>query len=341
VVRPPLAVVHGIWDDDRLWETFSPLVWGTNANDPRFSIFRVNFGDNVSALVEATHPPYANVVRRKILRSALGFEHNAGIVQKSIRRELEVFKTGKNPAGISVAAVQVDVVAHSMGGAVTRTMPLLPDFRLGHTYGQGVVHKLVTVDTPHKGSVLATLLTAQMQKREYCVANFLGYRGGNVVLRDARLRGLGLISGAVADLVHKVPSEALQRMNRPGGHRIPTATVVGVFTNWASLTHSLGTGALHQDCPDDTLARHMTEELWKTLFTADDGTLIDSDGVVGVDSQDPNGTGRHFSSYVHSIGMVNLGFAEPKIISNGEVPTRVIFLLNTPLSNTNHYRMMP
>jgi hypothetical protein len=271
----------------------------------------------------------------KTTGSALGFEYNAGVVQQQIRQHLAVFKTGRNPAAMSVAAVQVDVVAHSMGGNVTRTMPLLRDFVLGNTFGQGVVHKLITLDTPHTGSTLARLLVTQMMGGHYCVPYFLADWSTNIVLRTATLRGVGTVSGAVRDLVDYYPSDALQRMDSQRIHQIPTATVAGVYTNWASLTGNIATNLLHEICPQDLLAQHLTEQSWKTLFAGD------SDATVAVSSQDPFGTGRHFQNYVHSSGMVKLGFAPPVIVSNGEVASHVISLLNKPLSDTQNYKKLP
>jgi hypothetical protein len=335
VVRPPVAAVHGIWDDDGLWKTFQPLVWGTGNSDPRFAIFRINYGQNVSGLIQETFPHYAESIRVKTTGSALGFEYNAGVVQKRIREELQVFKTGRNPANMSVAAVQVDVVAHSMGGDVTRTMPLLPDFLQGNTYGEGIVHKLITVDTPHKGAVLATALVSQMSHGHFSVPLFLGNWSTNVVLRSATLRDGRTVSGAVGDLVHNTPSAALQRMDAQRVRQIPTAFVAGAYTNWANLTGNIVTNFVKSQCQGDALAAQLTANGWPALFGEE------SDATVGMSSQDPFSRGRHFPGYVHSSGMVKLGFAPPTIISNGEVATQVISLLNTPMSDTQTYMKLP
>src|ERR1041385_8212230 len=48
-----------------------------------------------------------------------------------------------------IAATRVDVVAHSMGGLITRKIV---------ASGNDLVHKLITLDTPHAGSLLADWL---------------------------------------------------------------------------------------------------------------------------------------------------------------------------------------
>jgi hypothetical protein len=52
--------------------------------------------------------------------------------------------------------VQADVVAHSMGGDIARTMAGLSNFTSQSNYGLGPIHKLITIGTPHLGTPLAT-----------------------------------------------------------------------------------------------------------------------------------------------------------------------------------------
>jgi pimeloyl-ACP methyl ester carboxylesterase len=338
-----VAVIHGLWGDDSLWQEFRPLVWGTDQSDPRFAVFRINYGGNIGAQVAETQPHYAAATQAKTTGSALGFERNAGEAQSQIRRQLATFKNGRNPAAMSVAAVQVDVIGHSMGGNVTRTMPLLRDFLQGNTYGQGIVHKLITVDTPHRGSTLANLLVGQIRGGHFCVPFFLADWGKSVVLRSATLRDGSTVSGAVGDLVPG--SDAQQRMDGQRVRQIPTATVAGVYTNWSYLSgHDVGglpvpnfaVNLLHETCKLDALALSLNQVTWPTLFGED------SDATVGLSSQDPFNVGRHFQNYVHSPGMVSLGFAPPPIISSengGEVAAHVISLLNKPLSDTAYMKL--
>ena len=66
---------------------------------------------------------------------------------------IEDFRSQKN-----AAAAQADVVAHSMGGDVTRTLLNLDGYAGTDSFGTGVVHKLITIGTPYLGSPLAVQL---------------------------------------------------------------------------------------------------------------------------------------------------------------------------------------
>jgi esterase/lipase superfamily enzyme len=62
-----------------------------------------------------------NVNVNNISANALGFSFNAPIVLKQIRQQISEFEQSQ-----AVAAVQADVVAHSMGGDIVRTMVIHP-----------------------------------------------------------------------------------------------------------------------------------------------------------------------------------------------------------------------
>jgi uncharacterized membrane protein len=347
VVRPPLAMLHGQFADELLWKNFRPLVGGPDniyaANDPRFAILRIPFGENIGARIApkppypATNPLYPPDIIANTTASAMGFEFGAKLVQERVRQKLATFKTGRNPPGLSVAAVQADFVVHSMGGNVTRTMPLLPDFLQGNTYGQGIVHKLITIDTPHKGSVLATELVRQMSAGHDAVPFFLGRLGGSVALRWAYVDGRRQ-NGSVADLVQNPPSPAIQATDTQTIHQIPTAFIAGKYIDWPYLQGGLRIGVFRNYCQGDALAAQLTPTGWPALFGED------NDGTVGMTSQDPFTMARRFPGYVHSDGMTSLGFKGPTIISNengGEVALHTISLLNKPVWDTQTYKKLP
>jgi pimeloyl-ACP methyl ester carboxylesterase len=128
IFRPPVVLIHGIWASVSSWDHFSTLL-----KDPRFKdgIYKADY--------ESTH---ADSVTK-----------NASIVQYQLGKFITSF-AAKN----SIAAVQADVVTHSMGGLVARTMVLNSDFFSSSNYKKGPIHKLITIDTPHNGSQLAKVL---------------------------------------------------------------------------------------------------------------------------------------------------------------------------------------
>jgi hypothetical protein len=68
------------------------------------------------------------------------------------------FRKGSNPLGKPIAASQLDIIAHSMGGLVSRQVTSLLDFKNDINYQKGIMHKLVTIGTPHRGTPLVNLM---------------------------------------------------------------------------------------------------------------------------------------------------------------------------------------
>jgi len=128
IVRPPVVLIHGIWGSAASWQSF-PL-----ASDPRFTTYKVDYGDTSGDAIDVN-----------TLRVAMQLFGKAGYLQE--------FKTSAD-----VAAVQFDAITHSMGGLIVRNMAKYPLFLNGTNYRQGYIHKLVTLDTPHLGSQFADIL---------------------------------------------------------------------------------------------------------------------------------------------------------------------------------------
>jgi hypothetical protein len=118
----------------------------------------------------------------------------------------------------NVAAVQAELVAHSMGGLVTRTMALDTKFLNDSTYptfGKGPVRRLITIGSPHQGTRLANYLPGTRCIRGY-------------------FEDLGmLIAGGIQDLA--VGSTALQRLNGGTQTAFPVHTIVGLASNGQRL----------------------------------------------------------------------------------------------------------
>lgn len=123
IVRPPVVFVHGLWSGPATW-TF-PL-----ATDSRFV--------STTADYESTNASH--------------FDQNGEVVPKYVRKALEAMRERK------YAAVQVDLVGHSMGGLLSRIWTTAENYERDDNFGEGDVHKLMTLDTPHTGSPLGNLL---------------------------------------------------------------------------------------------------------------------------------------------------------------------------------------
>ncbi len=110
ILRPPVVLVHGLWGNPDDWKNFTPLI-----NDSRFFVKRVDYNDPVPGVI-VSDPLYLPLDVRK---SAVGFSYNSPYVNDRIRQRIADFRHSKN-----AAAVTADVVAHSMGGNIVRTMRL-------------------------------------------------------------------------------------------------------------------------------------------------------------------------------------------------------------------------
>ncbi|MFN7942022.1 MAG: alpha/beta fold hydrolase [Thermoanaerobaculia bacterium] len=125
LVRPPIVLVHGLWSSGKTW-TFSL------ASDSRFPI-----REFVDYSAKADAP----------------FAINRLEVQEHISAALA--RCGK----LGILCSQVDLVGHSMGGLLSRIHTTLPVSATPLNRNHGNVRKLITLDSPHYGSPLATILS--------------------------------------------------------------------------------------------------------------------------------------------------------------------------------------
>jgi hypothetical protein len=231
---------------------------------------------------------------------------------------------------------------------ITRNLALQAGFSNPPTLGAGLIHKLITVDTPHLGTPIAQQFLAPTGAT--CVRNLLAW-GGNFAFNTVTSTS-GVITGAVGDLKGAGDgtqlSDMLQGLKKNGGP-IPTATIAGIVDdgNLLGLAPPSNATAIRTFCPTDTLAAGLTPTTWNSFFVADsslypaDPAGGSNDGVVGENSE-LNGLALVpdllFTGRVHSGGIVQLGFAPPTMLDTGAVPLKVIDLLNTPVTNTTYYR---
>ena len=193
IIRPPVLLVHGIWSEPATWDYFCP-------DNQKQAAGKCNAGTDGQPL------PLTDkfVVYRADYRNSTSssFELNAANVLVDARRVLKGFKQDKG-----VAAVQLDVVAHSMGGNIVRTITASDQYLQNSNYNSGNFHKLVTVDTPHLGSEFAKRLT---ESNDSCKTFFGAYKPIGDSLRD-------LIPGSAALLKQgrSIPTHAIGAIARP------------------------------------------------------------------------------------------------------------------------------
>ncbi len=277
--------------------------------------------------VTATNPTYtSNLDLNNIPTSALGFNYTFGVVDTQIRKFISDFRHSSN-----AAAVTADVVAHSMGGDVVRTMALEPWFASNDTYGHGPIDKLITIGTPHLGSPLAVDL---LQDANQCVREQLSKDGHPSFLTVTT--SAGPINGAVGDLQGDgfggSLSAALQQLFDAGPLPFPMARVSAITSpsNLSGLDCSPPNclaWRLRNYCAPDPLATSLTSTGWISVF----GQY--NDAVVPILSQLNGGTAQPntLTGVIHSPGLETLDFSPPtELDGDGPVPATVLNLLNEP-----------
>lgn len=338
ILRPPVVLIHGLWGSWQDWNNFSPLVRGPNNVDSRFYVGRVSYDLPIGPLITDSSPRYdPSLVALRAKSNSLGFEFNAPVVLAQTDGWIENFKQGNNPVGIPAAAVQADIVAHSMGGDIARAMILLPGFLSDSTFGQGSIHKLITIDTPHLGSPIASALSTS--ETGGCVENLLAL-DGKFVFNTVQLDGSSVLTnGAILDLA--TSSQALGAIAIQNPHPLPTALIAGIYTNFTGLSPDssfIGKVCSHLG---DPLAEDLTPTAWPKLFNpqGNDPNDGNNDAIVSETSQ-LNGLSSLFvfQGVVHSPGTEGLGFLPPSVLdpdSATGIPSAVISLLNTAVNNSS------
>jgi hypothetical protein len=362
LVRPPVVLVHGLWTDSKAltstWTNFVPvggsteaLLWSQLDQNPGEQVFWADYTAAVD--VDATTPPSD---LSQVSGSALGFQFNAPTVLNQIQLDITTYAND-----LDVAAVQADVVGHSMGGNIVRMMPIPNEpwnFFTNGTYGQGPIEKLITIGTPHLGSPLATdlLPTSSGQDPNRCVRNRLA-GNGDVALQAAIVAGAS-VNGGVNDLVGDgqdtnglslaLQSEQASQSTQP----FPMAYLAGTenAANLANLSCSplsgCTAGGLRFVCGTlgDPLANDLTSSSWPTIFGGGPNDGI-SDGVVPLTSQlngastggSPGGGGP-VTNVIHSAGLLDLDFLGPFELGDSLMANYMVDLLNEAKSGVDfHY----
>jgi pimeloyl-ACP methyl ester carboxylesterase len=355
IVRPPVVLIHGLWSSWKTWKDFSPLVAGANNTDSRFSILRVNYDTLVGPQVTQSNPIYFIDRLREVKANSLGFSYNAPNVLSQMSQWLQGFRMGNNgnPAHVPVAAAQFDVVAHSMGGNIIRTMPLLRNYLNYSNFGQGFIHKVITIDTPHQGSPVPSVI---LDASNGCTRRWLASKAGLFAFSSVTVAG-ATTTGAVGDLRSGSPAiQAIQGqlpdIIPPNTPPVPTALIAGIYTNWGVLDIGPDIATeltIKSACRHDTAVTSLTSSGWPRVFAPDsDPQGQRNDTLVGVDSQldglgDP--AGSIYTGFVHTsafTGAFGLGFISPSVLdANTAISSRVVDLLNTAVTDSAFKRLGP
>ncbi|MBK9403903.1 MAG: SBBP repeat-containing protein [Ignavibacteria bacterium] len=132
IIRTPLMLVHGFASNHTIWDNF---VSKKNIN----SIYKFYWTPDLDK--KALFDDNAQIL--------LNY-HQSGTINKHSFKYLIL-----EARHAGYATNQVSYVAHSMGGCVVRAAAQSSRFYNITNYDKGYVNRIITVDTPHKGSYLA------------------------------------------------------------------------------------------------------------------------------------------------------------------------------------------
>jgi len=312
VARPPVVLVHGLWGDATSFDNFTPLITDT--------IFSINYAvyDSPITGITNTVPTFSSSIQSSIEANSLGFAYNAPGVLTQINNFIAAYRTTNNVAG-----VRADIVAHSMGGDISRTMFLLKNFLANKTFAAGPINKLITVATPHLGTPVAADM---LSNSNTCVRNTLaGY--GDIALQSVTFSGK-TAHGAVFDLEGDGFGGGLSTALRSlkAVQPFPTAYLAGLetSTNLNGLSCIFcNAEALRLLCSGNPLATDLTAKNWPNVFGQD------NDAIVPLDSALNNLTGLQYSGVIHTSGLETLDFNGPSVLdAASNISSEVITLLN-------------
>ena len=332
--RPPVILVHGLWGDVSDWNNFTPFLTDSRFSTPgSYTVHRANYNYPTNGTLSNSVPGYTLLLKYAHTNS-LGFAYNAPIVLSEIQEAIVDFRQLRQ-----AAAAQVDVVAHSMGGTVTRKLEYLSQYTDGSSFGMGNVHKLITIGTPHLGSPLAGQLI-----QDGCVQE--EFASSSRFAIDTVTVGGQPFTGGVGDLQGDgfndgLLSNALLEIGTSTPHEVPTMPIAATMiaaVNGQSNTSMLNCMACKAEairaCPGSALAASLTPLGWPTVFGGQP-----SDAVVPLNSQlNGNLSGLQFNGIIHSAGLEDLDFTGPgelDPLSNvNPIQTAVIGALNLSINNS-------
>lgn len=317
IVRPPVMLVHGIWSSASAWDAWDGfgLPSSTGCKDS---------GKYVACRID--YKPY----------NAQKFAMIAPKVGSKIRTAIGTFRMLKG-----VAALQADVIAHSMGGDVVRTLPFCRNtfadcdfsYEVPGNLDTGDVHRLITIGTPHKGSSLADKLIQNLSAPCGCSWKTVGLFCGGAAgpLSDWFTAETGnIIGGAVTDLqtITASPNGAIYGLNKSSSSVFSIHFVVGIASSSDETVASQnpnGLVAKVNGCESGILSDI------RTLFGSDSDLVVSADsqrlglaaGAIG--STDSWPTYEHL---IHSsvITLGTTGFSTDELSSQG-IAAAIIQLL--------------
>ncbi len=140
----PVVLVHGMWS--------GPLVWlnGGFTDELSHAGYSLDFGRYNRGYVFLADYGQNNASTFDPLSEASMYGRDA--VMSAISTALQSYRNSQ------IAVTQADVVGHSLGGLMARSLSQQESSIQKSNYNFGYIHRLITLGTPHKGSALGPAL---------------------------------------------------------------------------------------------------------------------------------------------------------------------------------------
>jgi T5SS/PEP-CTERM-associated repeat protein len=295
LIRPMIFLVHGIWSSAGTWDNFGVLALGASlGGDARFDVQRADYS----------------------WISDRSFATTAPVVYDQLKLYLDFFKQDHN-----VAAVQADVVTHSMGGPLVRTLAMRPDYLHDisfPTFGTGPIRKLIAIAGVHHGTPLADYTV-----RTPCFGVLLYSWPINKNPFNGAVRDLRTVSDSIA---------AINATRTP----FPAHTIVGITNEdevrtvqgAINILGSLYSCWTHFDFADAAIFGGRSHDLLvpDSSQKGFDVSTTATDVVTGV---------------VHSEPFDWIPLGEARETADSRIATAVTVLLDAPASNSAFFRPLP
>jgi pimeloyl-ACP methyl ester carboxylesterase len=257
--RPPVVLVHGIWANS--YNTWAETDFANKLSDNGFIYAFADYGEHNSK----TFDPYAVKIKDG---KAFG---NYGIdsIRNTIKYILNVYRY------FSIAASQVDIVAHSMGGLMARGFVQQSDYLKQDNFMKGSIHRLITIGTPHFGGPLSKFLYDHRDDR-YCFDENGEILPAEKCYAPIQLessyesRNIPINQGGIKSLIPG--SDAYSHLRQTN---VKSYAIAGTWKQKASLSHE------YQKSYYGTITKKDTFDLEQDGFDGED----ENDLVVSVKSQ--------------------------------------------------------
>jgi len=303
IIRPPVMLLHGVWSNGNSWSS--------------------DYLRN-----DATHTSYAGDYQGT---NSSSFSTNQVRVQGFIAEALRRFR------GKGYGATQADVIAHSMGGLLTRLYAGSQNFQRPDNLNMGDVHRLITLDTPHFGSNFANLLVSLFS------VNPSKTRSTVTALTNGLVDG-----GAVCDLSENSPAlqglaggtpVMAQAITATGG---PAGTPANPAPYWGGATifgiRSFEGALTEQYCTNWTVDPFSGTPICTSYAYYFPQATVNAfrfrqmnDAVVPLSSQQGGLGGINFTQYIH-FHIPGIPGVQRGITDGSDVSTQVFQILDGPNS---------